>query len=110
MALASKASSHATLTASIPSSANGGENVHELAITAGFGTQPILHLPQRRRQCPVLERRAIAQRAGLLLQRCHVVPGIEEGAIALETAHMLTDTLAVGHGHDAIGIGAQRHC
>ena len=109
MALASKASSQATLTASMPSSAMAGENGHELAIAAGLGAQPILHLPQRRRQRPVLERRAVAQRPGLLLQRRHVVPGIEEGAITLETAHMLADDLALGHGHDPIGVGAQRH-
>ena len=75
----------------------------------GLLQQPILHLQQRLRQRPALEGRTVAQRPGFLLQCRHVVPGIEEGAIALEAANMLADDLALGHRHDPIGVGAQRY-
>ena len=85
------------------------EDVHELPVTSRPGAQLFLHLAQRWRQRPILERRAIAQCARLLLQRGNIVPRVEKGPIALEAANVFANNSAVGHHHDAFGIGAQRH-
>src|SRR5207302_2041965 len=62
---------------------------------------------QRRRQIPVAERVAVAQRPGLSGQHRQVMPGVVGGLAASEAAGVLADDLAVTPDNDAIGIGAQ---
>src|SRR5204863_8042353 len=64
-------------------------------------------LRQRRRQIPVAERVAVAQRPGLSGQHRQVMPGVVGGLAASEAAGVLADDLAVTPDDDAIGIGAQ---
>ena len=56
---------------------NSGKDGHELTVATGLGVQPILHLQERWRQRPILERLAVAQCPRLLLHRCHVALRVE---------------------------------
>ena len=79
--------------------------VDELAVAVVEAPQLAPHLLQAGRQHPVLERCAVAQRAGLAGQHRQVVPGIVDRLAAAEAAGMLADDLAVLADHDAIGVG-----
>ncbi len=57
-------------------------------------------------QVPVLERCAVAQRAGLSLERCHVMPRVIERAAALEGARVFCDYLCAADHDDPLGIRA----
>jgi hypothetical protein len=86
------------------------QDVHELSVAIGMFSQPLAQARQGSWQVPVLERRTVAQCAGFSLQCCHVVPGVVEGAAALEGAGMLCDHLRTTDHDDALGIGAHtRH-
>ena len=60
---------------------------------------------QPRRQHPILERRAVAQSAGLARQHRHVMPGIVDRLAAAETRAMLGDDPPVLADDDPIGVG-----
>ena len=62
------------------------QDVDELAIAVVMAGQPAADLRQRRRQVPVAERVAVAQRAGLPGQHRQVMPGIVGGLAAAEAA------------------------
>jgi hypothetical protein len=48
-----------------PVDQHGAEDVDHLAITVRYTAEPELHAPHRRRQVPLLERRAVPERAWL---------------------------------------------
>ena len=83
-----------------------GQDVDHLPIAVVGAGELAADPSSRGRQHPVLERRAIAQGAGLAGQHRHVVPGIVDRLVAPEGARMLADDPAVLAHHDAIGIGA----
>src|SRR3546814_2057222 len=64
---------------------------------------------QRGRQIPVLERRAITERAGLVREDREIMPRIVNGAVPTEVALMLPDDLFAATDDDAIGIGTHLH-
>src|SRR3546814_10254795 len=64
---------------------------------------------QRGRQIPVLERRAITERAGLVREDRQIMPGIVDGAVPTEVALMLPDDRFAAAYDDAVGIGAHLH-
>src|ERR1700721_222114 len=64
---------------------------------------------QCRRQHPVLERRAVAQRTGLADQHRHIVPGIEYRLVATEAPGMLAHQPSVLAQFDPLGIRADLH-
>ena len=65
---------------------HGGQDGDHLAIAVIGPGELAPHPLQRRRQHPVLERRAVAQRAGLAGQNRHVMPGIVDRLAASEAA------------------------
>lgn len=65
-----------------PVAAGGAENGDKLAVTTGSSQQPALHLGQRGRQGPILERCSVAQTAGLAFKKAHIVPGIIDRFVA----------------------------
>ena len=68
-----------------------------------------LTLARARRQVPVLERRAVAQRAGLAHQDRQVVPGVVDHLFALEAARVIGDDLVVQQHDDAVSVSAHQH-
>ena len=58
------------------------EDVDELAIPVGVVLQFCAHLGQGGRQIPILERRAVTKRAGLLHQHRQIMPGIVDDLVA----------------------------
>src|SRR3546814_13939801 len=64
---------------------------------------------QRGRQIPVLERRAITERAGLVREDREIMPRIVNGAVPTEVALMLPDDLFAATDDDATGIGTHLH-
>src|SRR3546814_11920690 len=56
---------------------------------------------QRGRQIPVLERRAITERAGLVREDRVIMPRIVNGAVPTEVALMLPDDLFAATGDDS---------
>src|SRR5205807_6102602 len=85
----------------------GTLTIDELAIAVVVAGQPPPDLRQRRRQIPVAERVAVAQRPGLSGQHRQVMPGVVGGLAASEAAGGSADELAVTPDNDAVGIGAQ---
>ena len=85
---------------------HGGEDLDHLPVAVAAPPSLRRTRSSARRQHPVLERRAVAQRAGLAGQHRHVVPGIEDGLVAAEGAGMLADDPPVLAQLDPIGIGA----
>ena len=84
---------------------DGGQNLDHLTI-AVVGTGELApDAVQGRRQHPVLEWRAVAQRAGLARQDRHVMPGIVSGLAAAEGALVLGDDPPVLADDDAVGVG-----
>lgn len=83
-----------------------GEDVDELTIPIEVFGQPLAQTGHRGRQVPVLERRAVAQRAGFALERRHVMPGVVDRAIAIEATRVFPDHLPGADHHDPLGIGA----
>lgn len=82
------------------------EDAHHLPVAIGRALELLAHPPERTRQDPVAEGRAVAQRPRLAHQHGHVVPGIVDGLIAAEAACMLGhDTPVLAH-HDPLGVGA----
>ena len=71
------------------------QDADHLAITIGVMAEASPYPLDRGRKRPVLERRAIAQRAGLPRQYRYVMPGIIDRLVAPEPANMLADDLAV---------------
>ena len=53
-----------------------GENLDELPVAVVGACELALDAVQRRRQHPILERRAVAERAGLARQDRHVMPWV----------------------------------
>ena len=82
-----------------------GEDFDHLAV-AVVGTGELApDLLQRRRQHPVLERRAVAQGPGFARQNRHVVPGIVGRLASTEAAPVFADDPPVLADHDAVGVG-----
>ncbi len=81
------------------------QDANHLAITIGMATKAAPHPLDRRRQRPVLERRAVAQRSRLPRQHGHVMPGIVDRLVATEPADMFADDLAVLADDDPVSIG-----
>ena len=102
---AASASAQAASTALKPIGEHGGQDLDHLPVAVIGAGQLASHLLQRARQRPVLERRAVAQRAGLPRQHRHVVPGIVGDLIAAEAAGVLADHHAILLDDDAVGIG-----
>ena len=78
------------------------EHLDELAVPVGVLGQPLAQPRHCGGQVPVLERRPVAQRPGLALQDCYVVPGVVDRAALSEAAGMLADELP-GTQHDRQG-------
>src|SRR5713101_253678 len=69
-----------------PGLGNLRQDINKLAIAVVMAGQPPADLRQRRRQIPVAERIAVAQRAGLPGQHRQVMPGVVGGLAAAETS------------------------
>jgi hypothetical protein len=82
-----------------------GEDIDHLPIAIVGAGELAPHALHGGRQHPVLERRAIAQRAWLAGQHRHVVPRVVDRLAAVKGAAMLADDPAVLADHDTIGIG-----
>ena len=95
----------AASTAGNPSVSTAARMLDHLPV-AVVGTGELApHAVQRRRQHPVLERRAVAQSAGLARQNRHVMPGIVDRLATAEAARMLGHDPPVLADHDPIGVG-----
>ena len=88
-----------------PIGQHGGQNLDHLPVAIVGAGELATDAIQRRRQHPVLERRAIAQRAGLSRQHRHIMPGIVSDPAAPEPARMLGDDPTILADDDAIRIG-----
>jgi len=86
-------------------SQHGGENGDHLTIAIVGPSELAPHLLQRRRRHPVLERSAVAQRAGLARQHRHIMPRIVGYLAATVFAGMLGDDAAILPEDDAFGVG-----
>ena len=82
------------------------EDLDHLPITAGLAFELALHTSQGRRQIPILERRPVAQCAGLARQNRDVVEWVVDCLGAAEGAIMPTHDLAVLPAFQSVGIGA----
>ncbi len=85
------------------------EDFDELLIAVGMLLQLRANLGQRRRQCPILERRAVAQCTRLAHQHRQIVPRIVDDLIAPEVARMVVHPLVVEKNHDALSMGSNQH-
>lgn len=81
------------------------QDADHLAIAIGMAAEASPCPLDRGRKRPVLERRAVAQRARLSRQHRHVMPGIIDRLLAPEPADMLADDLAVLADDDPVSIG-----
>jgi hypothetical protein len=72
---------------------HGTEYVDYLPITAGLSFELTLHTAQGRRQIPVLERRPVAQRAGLADQDRDVMERVVDRLATAEGTIMAGDNL-----------------
>ena len=82
-----------------------GEDFDHLPVAVVGPGKLASHAIQRRRQHPVLERRAVAQSARLARQNRHVTPGIINRCAAAIAAPMLGHDPPVLADHDTIGVG-----
>ena len=88
-----------------PVAQHRGEDLDHLTV-AVVGTGKLAPDPlQRRRQHPVLERRAVAQGSRLAGQDRHVMPRIVYGCATPVATLMLRHDAPVLADHDAIGVG-----
>ena len=71
-----------------PVGQHGGEDLDHLPVAVVGAGELAADLVERRRQHPVLERRAVAQRAGLARQHRHVMPGVVGRFAAPELARV----------------------
>ena len=78
-----------------PVGEHGAEDLDHLPVTAGLAFQLALHAPDRNRQVPLFEWRAIAQGPGFAGQNGYVVQGIVDGIVAPEDTFMTADDPAV---------------
>ena len=76
-----------------------------LAVAIGMAAETSPDPLDRGRKRPVLERRAVAQRAGFPRQHKYVMPRIINRLVAPEPTNMLADDRAVLADDDPIGIG-----
>lgn len=84
------------------------EDVDELAVPIGMLGQALAQPRHRGGQVPVLERRAVAQRPGLFLERLDVVPGVVDDLATGKAPGVLADDSACTDHHDPLGISAHR--
>ena len=84
---------------------DGGQDANHLPITIGMAAKPPPHPLDGGRQCPVLERCAVPQRAGLSRQHRHIVPGIIDRLLASEPAGVFGYDLATLADDDPVCIG-----
>src|SRR6186997_296812 len=84
---------------------NSIENLHHLPVAISRSAQLLTDPPERTRQDPGLEWRAIAQRPWLARQHRNVVPRIVDRLLAPEAAFVLGQDLAVLANDDPVGIG-----
>ena len=70
-----------------------GQDLDHLAVAVVAALQAAPQPLQRGRQRKLLERRAVAQRTGLLREYRHIVPGIVNGLVAPEPPIMLGDDI-----------------
>ena len=82
------------------------QNTDHLTAAIGRRSELAANTLEARRQDPVLERRPVAQRAGLPRQHRDIVRGIIDRLVAAEAAWMFADDPALLAEFDAIGIGA----
>ena len=85
------------------------QHAHEAPVGLVAAAQLAPQPGQGRRQRPVQERRAVAQRAGLAGQDRQVVPGIIDRPAPAEAAGVLGHHLAGAAHDDPVGIGADLH-
>lgn len=81
------------------------EHLNELAVPAGVPGEALAQPRHGGGQVPVLERRSVAQRAGLALQGRHVTPGVVDRAALAEAASMLADQFPGAEHDDVLGVG-----
>jgi len=84
---------------------HGGEDFDHLPVTTGLPLQLALHAPDRNRQVPLLEWRAIAQSPRFAGRNGYVMQGIVDGVVAPEDTFMATDDPAVLPAFEPISIG-----
>ena len=84
------------------------QDVDELTVTVGVLREPLPHPRHRRRQVPVLERRAIPERAGLALQCRHVVPRVVARLAPVEAARVIADDGPAADHDDSLGVATDR--
>jgi hypothetical protein len=82
------------------------QDAHHLAVAIGRARQLAANTIKAGGQHPVLERRTIAQGAGLAGQYRHVMPGVEDRLVAAEASGMLANRTPVLTQLNPIGIGA----
>ena len=82
-----------------------GEDLDHLPVAVVGAGELAPDAVQRRRQHPILERRAIAQRTWLARQNRHVMPGVVHGMPTAEGPLMLGDDPPVLADDDAVGVG-----
>jgi hypothetical protein len=80
------------------------QNLDHLAVTIIRALQTAPQPLQPGRQRPVLERRAVSERAGLSGQHRHVMPRVVDRLAAAEAAAMLADDHPVLADHDVVGV------
>ncbi|KMO44973.1 hypothetical protein VQ03_00360 [Methylobacterium tarhaniae] len=85
---------------------HGGEDLDHLAVAVGAAGELAADPFEGGGQDPVLERCAVAQRAGLAGEHGDVMPGVEHRLAAAEGPRVLGDDAPVLADLDALGIGA----
>ena len=78
-----------------PVGQHGAEDVDHLAVSVRHPAEPALHASHGGRQLPLLERRAVPERARLAREHGHVVPGVVDHLVPPEGPRMLGHDLAV---------------